>query len=370
MSTLSTLNTIAGPFTRIAFDPINLNSSSQIKAYLLTQGWIPTEYNRRKDEDTNEWVQTSPKLTEDSYGSIKGELGPVIARRNILRHRRNYLKNFEDEDKGMLNMLRSDGKIPANAMTCGTNTGRYKHYGIYCNIPSNYAPLGPEIRKSFVASPGRILVGCDLSGIEMRVASHFAYKYDQGKLMDMVLEGDFHQEQASNVYGCSRNVGKGLTYCILYGGGGTKVASMLGCSAAKGNQLIKLFWDFNEGLGKLKIHLEESFKRNKNHIVNIDGRKTFIRAAYRLLNTLLQSASAIIFKRWLLIIDRMIKEMQIDTHQIAAYHDDTLHDCCPDEYKRLAGVFQSAIEETRDRYNIVPRLDVDTLVGISLDQVH
>jgi len=111
-------------------------------------------------------------------------------------------------------------------------------------------------------------------------------------------------------------------------------------------------------------------KKNGGYIVNIDNRKTFVRAQYRLLNTLLQSASAIIFKRWLLEIDRLVTSLSIDSHMIACYHDDTMHDCCPDEVARLSSAFQDAIDITADRYSIVPQLDIDTMIGISLDEVH
>lgn len=345
---------------------MNLNSHKQVKDYLLSQGWIPDTWNINKE--TRE--RTSPKLTESSFDTIQGDLGQLLAKRNVLRHRRNTLKNFKDPTKGLINLVRADGTIPADANTCATNTARYAHKGAYCNIPSNYAILGTEVRKCYVAKKWRVLVGCDLSGIEMRGAAHFAYPYDQGKLMEMVLHGDFHQEQADNVYGCSRNLGKSVTYCLLYGGGAAKAASILGCTVKRASQLIKLFWDFNEGLGKLKKDLEKSFKRNRGYIVNIDNRKTFVRAEYRLLNTLLQSSCAIIFKRWLLEIDKGVNELQVDTQHIASYHDDCLHDCCPDEVARLSKVFQDSIDITRARYNIVPKLDIDTMVGMSLDEVH
>lgn len=357
---------IGGIFSRIELQPINLNSHPQVKKYLLSQGWQPTQWNFNKK--TKE--RTSPKLTEDSFDSIEGEVGQKLARRNVLRHRRNYLENFEDDTKGMLNVIRGDGRISADAITCGTNTGRYKHKGVYCNIPSNYAPLGKEIRRCFVAPKGYLLVGCDLSGIEMRAAAHFAYKYDGGTLMDIVLNGDFHQEQADNVYHCSRSRGKSVTYAVLYGAGATKVASILGCSVREGQRIIDLFWDFNEGLGKLKLTLEGMLRKNRGYITNIDGRKTFIRAEYRLLNTLLQSSCAILFKRWLLTIDSLVKERGISTKMIAAYHDDTLHRCLPESVPDLRVALKDSINIVRDRYKIIPPLDIDILIGTSLDQCH
>ena len=246
---------IGGPFSKVIFEKINLNSSKQVKEWLFTLNWKPTTWNYNKE--TKE--KTSPKLTEDSFISLPPGIGQDYARYNVLKHRRNSILSFKDpENKGLLGLMRPDGRISATAITLGTNTGRYTHSGAYCNIPSNDATYGIEMRKCFRASEDRVFVGCDLSGIEMRMAAHFAYKYDKGKLMDMVLNGDFHKEQAENVYGCSRGLGKSVTYGILYGAGAAKAADILGCSAAKGQKLIDLFWDFNEGLGKLKKALERS----------------------------------------------------------------------------------------------------------------
>lgn len=117
---------VRGMCQRITFERINLDSSKQIKDYLLSVGWIPTEYNINKETK----IRTSPKLTEDSYSSIKDDTGKLVARRNILVHRRRTLENFKDpENKGILSFIRGDGRVPAQGIVCGTPTGRTKHTG-------------------------------------------------------------------------------------------------------------------------------------------------------------------------------------------------------------------------------------------------
>jgi hypothetical protein len=153
------LSTVHAPFTRISFQPINLNSDQQVKAYLLTQGWKPTTWNYKKDNKTKRWVYdnmgkkipTSPKLTEDSYGSIKTGIGKLLARRSILLHRRRTISNIKDpENKGLISFIRSDGRIPAEAAPQATNTGRYRHKKIV-NIPKAKEKIvyGKEMRSLF-----------------------------------------------------------------------------------------------------------------------------------------------------------------------------------------------------------------------------
>lgn len=150
---------VSGPFNRIRFDTINLNSDQQVKNYLLTQGWQPTEWNYKKDSKTKRFVYdskgkripTSPKLTEESYASIRSGIGQLLGRRNIILHRRRTIQNIKDPlGKGLISFIRSDGRIPAEAAPQATNTGRYRHKKIV-NIPKAKKKIvyGREMRRLF-----------------------------------------------------------------------------------------------------------------------------------------------------------------------------------------------------------------------------
>jgi len=106
---------MAGPFSAIEFNEMNLGSMPQVKEYLLSIGWIPTEWNYNDDDE-----KTSPKLTEDSFGTIDGKVGRAIKERILIKHRKSQIN-------GWITRVRSDGRLPAGADTCGTNTGRFRH---------------------------------------------------------------------------------------------------------------------------------------------------------------------------------------------------------------------------------------------------
>lgn len=112
---------VGGPFTKVYWEPINLDSDSQVKEFLLGQGWKPTEWNYGPDGE-----KTSPKLTEDSFGTIAGNTGQLISKRMVITHRLSILN-------GLLRDVRPDGRIEARANTVGTNTFRMRHSGVnYC----------------------------------------------------------------------------------------------------------------------------------------------------------------------------------------------------------------------------------------------
>ena len=73
----------------------------------------------------------------------------------------------------------------------GTVTGRASHFGPnLAQVPATRAPYGKECRELFTVPPGYVLVGSDLSGLELRCLAHFMN--DGGKFAKELLEGDIH----------------------------------------------------------------------------------------------------------------------------------------------------------------------------------
>jgi len=205
------IRNVKGPYNKIEINPINCSSDTQIKDFLLSLGWVPIEYNYSKT--TNE--RTSPKLTEESFGSLPPGLGQDIAEFRILQHRRSLITNIKDpENKGALSHVREDHRVPAEAFTCGTPTARYRHSGAVCNIPRPTSKYGNEIRRLYRVAPGHLQIGIDLSGIEARMLTNFCYEFEGGpEFAELVLNGDWHSENAK-LWMCDRNDAKTELYAL------------------------------------------------------------------------------------------------------------------------------------------------------------
>ena len=67
-----------------------------------------------------------------------------------------------------------------------------------------------------------VMVGADLSGIELRVLSHYLARYDGGRYADILLNGDIHQVNADKI-GVTRRQVKTISYAFLYGAGDVKI---------------------------------------------------------------------------------------------------------------------------------------------------
>jgi DNA polymerase-1 len=230
---------VSGPFSRITYEKINLDSSKQVKEYLKTQGWIPREWNYKKKNgrfvyEGKDRVKTSPKLTEDSYGSIKGGIGQQVARRNILSHRRTLLKSKDpkkEDTHGLINLIRDDGCIPAEGVPQAAVTGRYRHSKIV-NIPAanieketgrlifypekQKVPYGTELRSMFYCpDEDYVMVGIDASGLEARMEAHYCYPYPGGKEYAFdILDGDIHEKNAV-FFDTDRNGAKSPKYALI-----------------------------------------------------------------------------------------------------------------------------------------------------------
>ena len=204
---------IRGPFTRIKYEDINLNSHEQVKDYLLSVGWIPTQYNKSKK--TGE--VTGPKLTEDSFASITDDTGKLVARRNILVHRRRTIQNYDDpENKGILGCVRDDGRVAAAGVLCSTPTGRTAHRGAVCNVPKAHPKVvyGKEMRSLFCVLPPYVMLGADLAQIEARVTAHWASLFDGGAYWNVINSvPDIHQYNADLINN-TRDVAKSFQYAL------------------------------------------------------------------------------------------------------------------------------------------------------------
>lgn len=333
---------VEGQFCRLSWHKINLNSPDQVKDYLLSKGWIPTEYNYKKDknkrvvrDEQGTPIKASPKLTEDSFDSVEGDIPRLIARRAVLVHRQRMLKNTKKngEESGWLNQLRQDGRLEARAIPQGTNTGRFTHIGIV-NVPNAHAIYGPEFRSLFIAPDGYSYVGCDAAALEARIQAHYVFPYKGGQeLADLLLNGDIHMENAHmwglvDKYGekAGRNAAKSPLYCLYYGGQPAKFAETLGCSLRDGEKHFKAFWEKYAALDEFKRTItkvwEDRGGKRGGFLKGLDGRKLFARSPHALVNLMFQSGGSIAVKKATVLTDQWCKQHGLDSVQVLHFHDE------------------------------------------------
>ena len=83
-------------------------------------------------------------------------------------------------------------------------------------------PSDERFRRLFTATPSYVMVGADLSGIELRMLAHYLARYDQGRYSKILLTGDIHATNAEAI-GVTRRQVKTISYAFLYGAGNLKL---------------------------------------------------------------------------------------------------------------------------------------------------
>ena len=265
-----------------------------------------------------------------------------------------WLGQLSEGTNSWFNSIEGDGCIH-HSCTLATQTGRNAHRGP--NL--GQVVSAPWARELFVPHPGMVMVGCDLEGLELRCLGHYLSKFDQGAFADVVLNGDIHQQNADRV-GCTRKEVKTLTYAFIYGAGDQKLGHSLRPELSDsqkkqlGSDLRRKFLNAIPGLEPLIDAVKERVRTN-NRLRGLDGRPIFCRAEHASLNYLLQSAGAIISKRWLVIGQDMLDEAGLtydrDYTRCAYVHDEQQFSVIPTEADTVARLLEQAALRAGEYYN-------------------
>ena len=264
-----------------------------------------------------------------------------------------WLGQLSEGANSWFNTIEEDSCIH-HSCTLATQTGRNAHRGP--NL--GQVVSAPWARELFVPHPGMVMVGADLEGLELRCLGHYLSRFDEGAFADVVLNGDIHQQNADRV-GCTRKEVKSLTYAFIYGAGDRKMGHTfkpeLSDAQKKqlGQELRRKFLDAIPGLEPL-INAVKERVRSSGRLRGLDGRPIFCRAEHASLNYLLQSAGAILSKRWVVVGQQLIDDAgltyNVDYTRCAYIHDEVQLSVVPAEADRVAQILEAAAPKAGQHY--------------------
>lgn len=367
---------IDGPYCRIQFEELSLDSVADVKVFLFRNGWVPTEYNFKTSENGRTKERGSPKITEDSLEFLGGD-GKLYSEFLTAKARFSILKTWLDNVDG-------EGNLHGDCMIIGTPSMRARH-SIIVNIPSGDAPYGKEMRSLFIARPGWTLVGCDSKGNQARGLAHFL---GDPTFIDTLLNGDIHQYNADLLtkivrgikgvppdYVVPRSAAKRILYAFLFGASGAKLWSYIfgTLDAKKGNLLKAEFVQAVPGFAKLLETLATSWRQSSrdgnNYITSIMGNKIYVDSLHKLLVYLLQSTEKATCSAALMLAMQRFKEAEIPFVPCIYYHDE-IDFMVPDEYAEAAAkIGQQAFADGPKLFGI-EIMDGDSKIGRNWYEVH
>jgi len=234
-------------------------------------------------------------------------------------------------------------------------------------------PSDERFRKLFKATPGQVMVGADLAGIELRMLAHYLARYDKGRYADILLNGDIHQTNADKI-GISRRLVKTVTYAFLYGAGDQKIGlsydNTLSSSAAKakGKEIRNAYIEAIPGLNDLLAAIRKASERG--FVKAIDGRKVLVDSPHKALNFCLQSSAGVVAKRWLLINQQTINETKLCCSQLAFVHDELQFECDPEHAKDLSTSLVYSAAAAGEYYKLRIPIAAEAKQGTNWSEVH
>ena len=250
------------------------------------------------------------------------------------------------------------------------SVGCATHRASHRNPNLSQVPSDERFRRLFTASPNMVMVGADLSGIELRMLAHYLARYDGGRYADILLNGDIHQENADKI-GISRRQVKTVTYAFLYGAGdqkiGTSFDGSLGETQAKrkGKEIRKAFVNAIEGLSDLLKAVKRAAERG--YVRGLDGRNISVDKGHVALNYLLQGSAAIIAKRWMVLADA---QLDSHSHQLGFIHDELQYETIPASVNDLKFLLELTAVQAGEYYNLRLPIAAEAKSGKNWAEVH
>jgi len=274
-----------------------------------------------------------------------------------------------------LKQVKDDGRIHGQVDTLGAVTRRCTHNKPnMAQVPSPRAFKGKECRSLFKAGEGKVIVGCDASGLELRTLAHYMARYDKGAYAKTILEGDIHTENQKAAGLPTRDNAKTFIYGFLYGAGAAKLGEIVGGGYKEGDKLKKRFLRKLPAIKMLSEAVENTVKKTGT-LRALDGNPYFIRSPHAALNVLLQGCGALVMKYWLIEYDRALREdlklkEGIDYEFILNVHDEAQVECKEEYAETISKEALKAFETITKQLNFRIPLEGDARIGKNWYETH
>jgi DNA polymerase-1 len=353
------------PVTKKRVIEFNPSSRQMIAERLIELGWKPEEFT----------PTGQPKVDETILSKLPYPEAKVLAEYFTIEKR---IGQLAEGDQAWLRLVKK-GRIHGSVNTNGAVTGRCTHRNPnVAQVPRVGSPYGKECRALFAASHGKVLVGADLSGLELRCLAHYMADYDNGEYGKVLLEGDVHTHNQKAAGLPTRNDAKTFIYAFLYGAGDVKIGSIVSPEADEGTQkkvgrkLKRKFLASTPALRQLRQAVVE--KAEKGPLKGLDGRLLRIRSTHAALNTLLQSAGALIAKVATIFAYQELTtrgyKFGKDWALVAHVHDEMQAEARPEIAEEVGNVLVQSMRRAGEFFGFNIPIDGEWKIGNNWAETH
>ena len=334
----------------IDYPTFNLGSRQQVARHLQHFGWKPKKFTEKGniivDEKTLDGVDIPEAKLILEYFTISKRVAMV----------KSWIEAISEDT----------GRVHGSVNSCGAVTGRMTHSKPnLAQVPASYSPYGKECRSLWIVPEGKKLVGMDASGLELRMLAHYMNDKDY---TEEILNGDIHTANQVAAGLQSRDSAKTFIYAFLYGAGDGKIGDVVGGTAKDGAKLKAEFLDNTPSLRTLREQVSRGSK--KGWLRGLDGRKLWIRSPHLALNTLLQSAGAIVMKQALTLLEKYANIYNINYKFVLNVHDEIQAEVDESQAEQFGQLAVACMQRAGQDFQLNCRLDGEYQIGDTWQETH
>ena len=354
----------------LAGEPFNIQSPKQLGSVLFERLMLPAGKKTKTGWSTNAAV----------LDKLRGK-HPIVEQILDYRTLTKLKSTYAD---GLLKEISADGRIHTNFQMTVTATGRLSSTEPNLqNIPVR-RELGAQIRKMFVASPGKVLVDADYSQIELRLLAHIAN--DETMIAAFRSGEDIHAVTASQVFGVplaevtplQRSHAKAVNFGIVYGISAFSLAQDIGVFQSEAKAYMDSYFAKYHGVHEYMTRVVEQAKAD-GYVTTLFGRRRDLpelkSSNFNLrsfgervaLNMPIQGTAADIIKAAMVRVDARMRAEHLQARLLLQVHDELIVECPAEEAETVKAILVDEMEHVVD-YR-VPLL-VDAKIGASWAEAH
>lgn len=355
-----------------ADEEFNLQSPKQLEYILFEKMRIPPTKKTKTGFSTDEEV-----LTELSKKYKIAEY--MLTYRKYSKLKNTYLDVFPTL------VHKKTNRIHAFFNQTVTATGRLSSSEPNLqNIPAR-GDEGKDIRNTFIAEKGNVLIAADYSQIELRLLAHFSN--DSVLVEAFKNNDDIHRKTAMKIYSVSkehvtpsmRNTAKIINFSIIYGKTAFGLSKELNISRKEADDFIKSYFSTYSQVKpfcekviedvKAKGYVRTMLGRIRDFSKTINSSNAVVRneAERMALNTLIQGSAADMIKVAMIAIHKEFKNHFKTAKIVMQVHDELVVEVSEKESDKAMTIMKEIMEHSVKTN--VP-ITVDIHKGLSWGDIH
>lgn len=331
----------------IAGRSFNVNSTQQLSEVLFDDLGLP---HRGLRKTKSGYYSTAADVLESLQKADEtGIIDAIFEYRELQKLKSTYV----DALPQLVN--EETGRLHTSFNQTGTVTGRIASSNPNLqNIPVR-SEVGMQIRRGFVARPGRLIVAADYSQVELRILAHISQ--DEALLEAFRQDQDIHRATAAAVYGVSlekvtfeqRQFAKSVNFGLIYGMGPYRLARESELTLAEAENYIKEYFERFPGI---RTYLDETKERarEQGYVETLFGRRRYFpifqararanrqmvaRSEREAINHPIQGTAADIIKIAMIRLHRRLRQNGYTGRMILQIHDELLLEAPEEEVDDL-----------------------------------